>query len=122
MRLSTSGAILVAGAMVLAGFVVHAAFPRYELRTLPDGSLVRIDRWTATSQVADSSDLPHWAATAAGSPRQGGPSILGIVKTGFVVAAAACLAGWRARRALRVARVRRRLQHLVAADTRLQRA
>ena len=122
MRLSTPGAILVAGVMVLAGFVVHAAFPRYELRALPDGSLIRIDRWTATSRIADSSDVPRWAATAARSPRHGRLSILGIVETGLLVVATACLAGWRARRALRVARVRRRLHHLVAADTRLQRA
>jgi hypothetical protein len=122
MRLSTPGAILVAGAMVLAGFVIHAAFPRYELRALPDGSLVRIDRWTATSRTADSSDVPRWAATAAGSPRSGRLSVLGIVETGLLVGAAVGLVGWRARRAVRVARVRRRLDHLVAADTRLQRA
>lgn len=114
MRLSTPGAILIAGVLVLAGFLTDAAFPRYELKALRDGSLVRVDRWTATSQTIDGG-ASHWAATLR-SPWRGRISVGGLLEGMVIAALAAWLTGWRARRALRSARVRRRLHHLVAAD------
>jgi hypothetical protein len=115
MRISTSGAVLVAGVLVLAGFLFHAAFPRYEMKTLADGSLIRIDRWTAQSAFASDRDVPDWAATVARSPWAHVSSV-GLLEGTVLLAAGSGLAGWRARRAWRVARVRRRLQAMVASD------
>jgi hypothetical protein len=120
MRVSTASAILITGVLVLAGFLAHAAFPRYELKMTADGSFVRIDRWTATSEAVGRG-VPHWAATAVRTPWRGRVSAAGTVESALVVGVAACVAGWRARKALRVARVRRRLDDLVAADTALER-
>jgi len=115
MRLSTPGAVLGAGALVLVGLLFHAAFPRYEVRSLADGSLVRIDRWTATSDRATAAAGSAWAATT----RTGLPdrvSAVTLAKGGLLVLAASGLASWRARRAWRAARVRRRLYSMVSTD------
>jgi len=114
MRLSTPGAVLLAGVLVLVGFLFHAAFPRYEIKILGDGSLVRFDRWTARSEHRNG-DLPDWAATAA-SRRPAGLSRLTMLEGAAALAACGGVASWRARRAWRVAKVRRRLDSMVAAD------
>jgi hypothetical protein len=115
MRLSTPGAVLIAGALVLAGCLFHAAFPRYEMKTLNDGAVVRFDRWTAQSELA-TGDLPAWAATAARSPWPAPRSRATVVEGMVLLAACGALASWRARRAWRVARVRRRLDSMIASD------
>lgn len=121
MRLSTSGAVLAAGVLVLAGFLVYAAFPRYEMKTLTDGSRVRIDRWTATSDLSERRGVPDWAATVVRSPFSPHGSSLGLLIGTVLLAGGGGLAGWRARRAWRVAQVRRRLQAMVASDALLRR-
>jgi hypothetical protein len=40
---------VIAGVLVLAGFIVNAAVPRYEIRALNEGTTyLRIDRWAGT--------------------------------------------------------------------------
>jgi hypothetical protein len=120
MRLSTSGAVLTAGVLVLTGFLAHAAFPRYEMKTLADGSLVRVDRWTAKSERTDGRAAPEWAATMVRSPWSPHRSNAGLLIGTVLLAGGGGLAGWRARRAWRVAQVRRRLQAMVRSDALLR--
>jgi hypothetical protein len=117
MRLSTPGAVLLAGVLVLAGFLFHAAFPRYEMKTLGDGTLVRVDRWTASSESPNSNDLPEWAAIVARTPWPARVSRVTIFEGTVLLAAGGGIASWRARRAWRIARVRRRLHAMVASDS-----
>jgi len=117
MRLSTGGAVLATGVLVLAGFLFHAAFPRYEMKALADGTLVRVDRWTAKSERAADTGVPEWAATTVRATLPARVSRLELFEGTAALAVAGCFASWRARRAWRVAQVRRRLQTMVASDS-----
>jgi hypothetical protein len=117
MRLSIPGAVLLAGVLVLAGFLAHAALPRYETKTLADGTLVRVDRWTASSRSSNGANVPEWSATVARTPWPARISRVTVFEGTVLLAAGGGIASWRVRRAWRVAQVRRRLHAMVASDS-----
>jgi hypothetical protein len=63
--LTTSRAIVLAAALVVAGLLAHAAIPRYELHTFEQSGVVtRTDRWTGRVELTSVQHPASWVTTS----------------------------------------------------------